>query len=747
MFFSTRGLSAVALAATAMASPLSPAIVQRHLLGGNGVDAGADLLKNGNVADAHVNVDVKLLEEPLVAVAAVDLAATVPNVVDLATDVDLGLAVICNDCGVHGDIDLKVSAAPLPVLEVSIKDFHAKLDLEVDLYAGAYIALELFKPDQVIELNLPGLLDVKAMVYLDLILSAELPISATLGAEISLGKELKISTDLLKEAPIKADVDGTFVKLLPITVNVGCAKVEAYLRLRVAAIVGLDVGLSDVLPILPDVGAGVAVAVVADIMNLKLDLCDTPSCPLSEESWGIDVGVALDLNVALNDVSLVHLEPSIMVQIAELADKTHCEHGPRPTGGNGNGGGNGGDNNGSASVTATATATRSGPAGGNPTASGPANGGGNGGDNGSSPSASASGPGNGAGNGGNNGYPSSPKPTGANGNGNGNNNGGSGNGNNGGNGSPSVTATGATNAVTTNGPQQTYTFVDCPNCQGSKTTVTVTGPAEVPKHPHPTEAVTTSVIDSTIMVPCNKTSVVTPPAHPTSVPAKPTGNTPAKPTGAVPAQPTGANGGNTPAKPTGANGGDSPAQPTGANGGDYPNRPAQPTGGASASSTGAVPAQPTGNNGGNYPAQPGKPSNGNGGNSPNQPGNPTNGAEYPSQPGKPVNGAQYPAEPFSNSTVPVGGSVSSTAPVRGASSTVSKPVAPYPVTTPAGAAPTYPVAAQQTYPAGAAQPSTMASPPSPAGGYPVQTPPVVTAGAAKVGSGFLAIMVAAVAFL
>ncbi|KAK8121161.1 hypothetical protein PG999_005281 [Apiospora kogelbergensis] len=100
-------------------------------------------------------------------------------------------------------------------------------------------------------------------------------------------------------------------------------------------------------------------------------------------------------------------------------------------------------------------------------------------------------------------------------------------------------------------------------------------------------------------------------------------------------------------------------------------------------------------------------------------------------------------------TIPVEpSSVSSTAPVQASSTLVTKPGAPYPVTTPAGSTATYPAGAAQpsgsmTYPAGAAQPSgTM-----PAGGYPVQTPPVVTAGAAKVGSGFLAIMVAAVAFL
>ncbi|KAK8068951.1 hypothetical protein PG994_005567 [Apiospora phragmitis] len=822
MHFPTRGPMAAALAASvALASPLSPVpqVVERNLIGGQGVKPQVTLLKDGKVAEARVDVDLNLLEEPLVAVAAVDLAATVPNLVDLQTDVDLGLAVICNDCGVHGSVDVTVGVdKPLPYLEVSIKDFHAKLDLEVDLYAGAYIALELFKPDQVIEINLPGLLDVKAQVYLDLILSADLPISASLGAEISLGKEFKITTNLLEEAPLQADVDGTFVKLLPITVEVGCAKVEAFLRLRVAAIVGLDLGLNQLLPILPDVGAGVALAVVADVMNVKLDLCDTPSCPVSEEAWGIDVGVALDVDVTLNNVDLISLSPEIMVQVMEIPTKTNCEHGPRPTGGNGNGngsgngsgngGGNGGDNNGSPSTPASATAT-----------------------------ASRAGPGSGSGNP----YNSKPQPTGANGgngsgngnnggngsgnNGNGNN--GSGNGNGNGKGSASVTATGANGAVT-NGPQQTYSYVQCPNCQaGSKTTVTITGPAEVPKHPHTAEPVTTSIIDSTVMVPCNRTTVVTPPtpapAKPTApvaasqtdaVSAKPTGYPaqPAQPTGGKyptqqargyattpmqpeqpeqptgeypsqpqqpeqPQQPTGGVSSSSPPAPSTPAQPEQPKQPSGGYGttpmqpeqpkqptGEYPSQPEQPkqpeqpTGGVSSSSppapsTPAQPEQPKQPSGGygTTPMQPEQPSAGVSSSSPAspsssapaQPQQPTGG--YPSKPQQPTGGVssssppapsypaqpEQPSQPFGNSTIPATGVTSST---------MSKPVAPYPVTTPAGAT--------QTYPAGAAQPSTMKATPSPSGGYPVQTPPVVTAGAAgKVSSGFLAIAAAAVAFL
>ncbi|KAK8054102.1 hypothetical protein PG996_013403 [Apiospora saccharicola] len=754
MFFTTRGLVAAASAASlAMASPLSPAIVQRHLVGGDGVDAQADLLKDGKVIDARVDIDLTLLDEPLVVVAGADVAATIPGVVDLDTEVDLGLTVICNDCGVHGSVDLTVGVdKPLPYLEVSIKDFHTKLDLEVDLYAGAYVALELFKPDQVIELNLPGLLDVKAMVYLDLILSAELPISASLGAEVSLGKELKITTNLFEEAPIQADVDGTIVKLLPITVNVGCAKVEAFLRLRVAAIVGLDLKLNELLPILPDVGAGVALAVVADVVNVKLDLCDTPSCPVSSESWGIDVGVALDLDVALNDVSLVSLDVPIMLQILEIPTKSNCEHGPRPTGGNGNGigGGNGGDNNGSPSApaSATATATRGGPGNGSGSGSG------NGSDNGASPSATASGPGNGAGVGnGGDAYSNSPKPTGANGNGNGNNNGGSGNGNgnggsgsgnngngsgnnggngsgngnNGGSGSPSapISATKATDAVT-NGPQQTYTFVE-----GDKTTVTVTGPAEVPKHPQPTEATTGYAAQPkpTGSYPAKQQArdygTAPQPQQPVQPeqPAQPTGSYPSQPKQpeqpAQPEQPKETVSSQSPPAPSTPAQPEQPGYPTQP---EQPKQPEQPAQGVSSSSppkpTTAQPQQPTGA----YPAQP------------QQPAKETVSSQSPPAPSSPAQPQQpgYPAQPISNSTVP------GTAATGAVSSTMSKPVAPYPVSTPAGAT--------ATYPAGAAQPTTMKSAPSPSGGYPVQTP-VVTAGAAKVGSGFLAIAAAAVAFL
>ncbi|RYP72938.1 hypothetical protein DL769_004338 [Monosporascus sp. CRB-8-3] len=308
MHFTTHGPLAVALMSwLANATPVDvvPRAPHSGLLSGGHDD---------KTVSASVSLDVTLQDEVLVAGVIAD--AAVPPVLGAHADADL--AVICNNCYTKGRVDASISLGKaVPALSLSLTDVEAYLDLDISIGAATTIAVNLFTPDEIIELSLPGL-DVAAKIYLDLVLDVEAAIDLSAGLYITLADEATLETDILTGKILEAAFSGLSVTTLPVTLAAG---------------LGLDGDVLPVLDVLPDIGAGLEVAVFANLIEYVGFFCNTPSCPLSEDSFGLNVGAAVGLGVKVEDILTLHLAPTISTELLSVPTSTHCEHvGPLPTG-------------------------------------------------------------------------------------------------------------------------------------------------------------------------------------------------------------------------------------------------------------------------------------------------------------------------------------------------------------------------------------------------------------------------------
>ncbi|KAI1760023.1 hypothetical protein GGR53DRAFT_523419 [Hypoxylon sp. FL1150] len=316
MRFSTSGSMAVAMAAS-VASAATPAPVSERTPLSLDLNLPQDL---SQPVSANVDIGVDLSGTTLLAGVLANVA--VPPVVGVGADVEV--AVICDTCYTKGNINASISLDKVvPALSLSLTDIEAKLDLDVKIGAAATIAVNLFSPKDVISLPLPGL-KVDALVYLDLVLAVETAIDLSAGIDVKLVDEATIETDIFAGKILDAAFSGLSVQVLPIEVRIGCTKVLADLRLRVELAVAAEVDLGDILPILPDVGAGVEVAVFANLLEYVGFFCATPSCPLSKESYGLNVGAAVDLDVDVESLLSIHLAPTLSTALLSFPTTTLC---------------------------------------------------------------------------------------------------------------------------------------------------------------------------------------------------------------------------------------------------------------------------------------------------------------------------------------------------------------------------------------------------------------------------------------
>ncbi|KAI2633277.1 hypothetical protein GGS26DRAFT_556001 [Hypomontagnella submonticulosa] len=587
MRFSTHGSMAMAMAAS-LASASAPAPVsERHLL-------DLDLPKNlGEPISANVDIGVDLSDTTLV--AGVLAGVAVPPVLGVGAGVEV--AVVCDTCYTKGNINASISLDKVvPALKLSLTDIEAKLDLDIKIGAAATIAINLFTPPAPISLPLPGL-KVDALVSLDLIIGVETEIDLSAGIDVKLVDEAIIETDILAGKILDAAFSGLSVQVLPIEVRIGCTKLLADLRLRVELGVAADLDLGDVLPILPDIGAGLEVAVFANLLEYIGFFCATPTCPLSKESYGLNIGAAVELDVAVEDLLSIHLAPTLSTALLSYPTSTICEHPsytssvPTLTAT-------------TSSATATSSATTSGT--GSETSSATSTGSGSG-------SATSTGSGSGSATG-------TATSTGS--------------------GSGSVTGTSSSGPTTTSAPggvitstitnTQTFTVTQCaatvPNCPaGYQTTATVvhttvyttvcpatqTGAITAPPKPTHTKPATPVTVTKQVvtLVPCSEVSTFTPPANVPTAPY-PTGGkavpSTSVPTGVASTYPAGSPsatypaGGPSATYPAGSPsatypaGGPSATYPAGSPSGSYPagSPSSYPAGGPGVYPTGGAPSGP-----------------------------------------------------------------------------------------------------------------------------------------------------------
>ncbi|KAF3063982.1 hypothetical protein GL218_01015 [Daldinia childiae] len=315
MRFSTHGSAAVAMAA--LASATAP-VSERHLLD---LDLPKDL---SQPISANVDLGVDLSGTTLV--AGVVAGVAVPPLVGVGADVEV--AVVCDTCYTKGNINASISLDKVvPALSLSLKDIEAKLDLDISIGAAATIAVNLFTPPAPISLPLPGL-KVDALISLDLIIGVETAIDLSAGIDLKLVEDATIETDIFAGKILDAAFSGLSVQVLPIEVRIGCTKLLADLRLRVELGVAAEVDIDDIIPILdlPEIGAGLEVAVFANLLEYVGFFCATPSCPLSKESYGLNIGAAVELDVAVENLLSIHLAPTISTALLSYPTTTICEH-------------------------------------------------------------------------------------------------------------------------------------------------------------------------------------------------------------------------------------------------------------------------------------------------------------------------------------------------------------------------------------------------------------------------------------
>ncbi|KAI1405081.1 hypothetical protein F4819DRAFT_53317 [Hypoxylon fuscum] len=320
MRFSTHGSAAVAMAASLAnaTAPLPAPVSERHLL-----DLGLPKDLSQPIS-ANVDLGVDLSGTTLVAGAIANVA--VPPVAGVAADVEV--AVVCDTCYTKGSINASISLDKVaPALSLTLSGIEAKLDLDIKIGAAATIAVNLFTPEAPISLPLPGL-KVDALVFLDLVLGVETAIDLSAGIDVKLVDEAKIETDIFAGKILDAAFSGLSVQVLPVEVRIGCTKLLADLRLRVELGVAAEVDVDDIIPILdlPEIGAGLEVAVFANLLEYVGFFCATPSCPLSKESYGLNIGAAVELDVSVEDLLSLHLAPTLSTALLSYPMTTICEH-------------------------------------------------------------------------------------------------------------------------------------------------------------------------------------------------------------------------------------------------------------------------------------------------------------------------------------------------------------------------------------------------------------------------------------
>ncbi|KAF2971676.1 hypothetical protein GQX73_g1840 [Xylaria multiplex] len=322
MRFSTHGSVAMAMVASlATANPHGGLLDLDLDIGSSG--KGLDLAK-----PIHAGVDLyaDLSGKVLVAGLLADV------IVDPIADAKAGakVAVVCEDCHIKGDIDASISLEKVaPALSLSLKDIEVLLDLDVHIGAAATIAVNLVTPAK-ISLPLPGL-KVEALVHLDLILGVHTELDLSAGIYVSL-PEASLSTDILSGNILDLDFSGVVVKVLPIKVRVGCTELLADLRLRVDLGVAAAVDVNEVLPLdqllpglhIPTIGAGLELAVFANLLEYVGLFCAAPECPLAKEVYGLNVGAAVELGVAVEDLLSIHLAPTVATAVLTIPTNTIC---------------------------------------------------------------------------------------------------------------------------------------------------------------------------------------------------------------------------------------------------------------------------------------------------------------------------------------------------------------------------------------------------------------------------------------
>ncbi|KAI1432519.1 hypothetical protein GGR50DRAFT_673839 [Xylaria sp. CBS 124048] len=329
MRFSNQGSMAIAMAASLASA--APHYATADSSSGHG---SSDLSKGqgqgAGISAKPISVDIDLGVDLSGKVLAAGVLADVAVAPVAEAAAAAAVSVVCEECHVKGEIEASVSLEKLvPALTLDLKDVEVLLDLDVYIGAAATIAVNLVSPAKV-SLPVPGL-NVDALVYLDLVLGVHTELDLSAGVYVSL-PSASIETDILNGNILDTEFTGVKVKVLPIKVRIGCTELLADLRLRVELAASAGVDANEVLPLdklipglhVPTVGAGLEVAVYANILEYVGLFCAAPDCPLLKESYGVNVGAAVALDVAVEDLLSIQLAPTVVTTVLTIPTNNIC---------------------------------------------------------------------------------------------------------------------------------------------------------------------------------------------------------------------------------------------------------------------------------------------------------------------------------------------------------------------------------------------------------------------------------------
>ena len=145
------------------------------------------------------------------------------------------------------------------------------------------------------------------------------------GVYVTLPQNAFLEINLLTQEISKANLDGLLAQAIPIGIGADVdlsTALQLDLSLRLRSEVGLAAGL-DILGL--DIGAGADVAVWISLFDYATTMSSTSACPISaEESFQLNAGVAVDVNVDLASTLDLTLAPSVVVSLASAKGATAC---------------------------------------------------------------------------------------------------------------------------------------------------------------------------------------------------------------------------------------------------------------------------------------------------------------------------------------------------------------------------------------------------------------------------------------
>jgi hypothetical protein len=227
-----------------------------------------------------------------------------------------------------GSISIVASEAFIlsPNLRINLGGFKSYFEFNVATGVATTQSIQLVASEK-LDVDVPGLLgfSLGAGFALDLYVKASAAIDVSTGFYIEFPQNAFVEVSLLTKDVVKSNLAGLLNHVLPIAVGATvdlAAGVDLQFGLRLRSLVSVQAGLSigDL-----EIGAGAAVALYVELFDHSTALINTPTCAVAvKASTALAVGIAIDVNVAVGDVSTLALTPSIEIYLVNIVPVALC---------------------------------------------------------------------------------------------------------------------------------------------------------------------------------------------------------------------------------------------------------------------------------------------------------------------------------------------------------------------------------------------------------------------------------------